>query len=250
MTRAELIRMFVLTECDGYEEIGWITKWVVEFGTKCGLTITRDEIVQALRVLMELGYLRAFKFTQQAPRQNKEYEGMPSLEEIAAFDPYFKTRDGLFIAAPLATDWLFDETNTLGKDWMALAASMKRDDFVRSFVLNSIYRHYLTIGHIEKRRDQLVKRTGIAISQDEIVQALQVLIELGSAKAYDLDLTPPPMPEYGTLPPLEDIVPYCAYFLETPEGQAVRLHGPDWWPFEEGDDEEWHLKAGWVAPSA
>jgi hypothetical protein len=227
MTRAELTRMFVLNSfCDDYEDIEQITKQTDELGPKCGLTISHDDIILALRELIDLGYAKAWDLTQPKREPIKEYQGMLSLEEITALDPYFfRTQRGLEVSKPLSTDWLFDENNSLCEDWIALEASVKREELVRLFVLDSVRDYRMTMGHIEKRRNALAKRCGITISGNEIIEALRELIELGYAKAYDLDGKEWPAREYQGMPPLEDIKPWCAYFLETPEGLAIRRGG-------------------------
>jgi hypothetical protein len=165
MTRAELVRMFVLNACcDDYEDIEQITKQVNELCPKCGLNVSHEDILQALRELMELKYVRAWNLTQQAPKPSRDYEGMPSREEIAALDPYFKTRENLAFTELLSSD-LFDDTGILIAKWTEREASMTRGGFVRSFVLNSVHCHYLNIGLLEKRRDVFAKRTRISISR-------------------------------------------------------------------------------------
>jgi hypothetical protein len=253
MTRAELIRLFVLNSCcDDYEDIVQITKHTDEVGPKCGMTVSEEDIIQALGELMELGYVRAWNLTPPPrPEPIKEYRGMPSPEEIAAFDPwFFRTEGGLAVFKPLSSDWLFDETNNLREVWIVLEASVKREEFVRLFVLDSVRDYRMTIGHIEKRRDALAKRCAITISRDEFIQALRELIELGDAKAYDLDIREHEPPQYDGMPPLEDIRPWCAYFMMTPEGLVVHHAEPSWWPFEGSDDGELKLREDWVPPDA
>jgi hypothetical protein len=241
--------MFVLNACcDDYEDIEQITKQVNELCPQCGLDVAREDILQALRELIELGYVRAWNLAEQQVRKPpRDYVGMPSLEEITALDPYFITRDNLPFREILSTD-LFDDTGTLSAQWIGLEAAMTRAEFVQWFVLNSVRRHYLTIGNLEKRTDALAKQAGISISRNEIIQALSELVELRSVRAKNFaELEDPP--EYDSMPPLEDIRPYCAYFMETPEGLEVRRHGPPWWPFEDRDDDELRVREGWVPPS-
>src|SRR5580692_4221838 len=82
MTRAELIRMFVLNSfCDDYEDIEQITKQTDELGPKCGLTISHDDIILALRELIELGYAKAWDLTQPKREPIKEYQGCRRLKK-------------------------------------------------------------------------------------------------------------------------------------------------------------------------
>jgi len=111
MTRAELIRMFVLNSfCDDYEDIEQIMEHTGEVGPKCGLTISREDIIQALRELIDLRYARAWDLTQPKREPTKEYQGMPTPEEIGPLDPwFFRTSEGLSSSTPLSTDRLWNE---------------------------------------------------------------------------------------------------------------------------------------------
>jgi len=116
------------------------------------------------------------------------------------------------------------------------------------FTLDTIRDHYMTIGHIEQRRDALANRCGVNISRDEIMQALRELIERGHAKAYDLDTTVWPPKGYDGMPPLEDIKPWGAYFWVTEEGPEFHNASDSWWPFEDSDDDELRLRKDWTPP--
>jgi hypothetical protein len=75
--------------------------------------------VQALSELIEMGYLKEWDLMQPKREPTKEYEGMPSLEEIRAFDPYFVgTQEGLAVSKS-SFDWLSDESNALREEWLA-----------------------------------------------------------------------------------------------------------------------------------
>jgi hypothetical protein len=62
MNRSELGRRLVLNSIsDDYENVGQVILWdVAEDGAKCGLTIERSEIVDALGVLIEDGLAKAY----------------------------------------------------------------------------------------------------------------------------------------------------------------------------------------------
>lgn len=250
MTRAELIRMFALNSmCDDYEDIEQITKWTVHWGSECGIAISHEDIIQALRELIEMGHAKAWDLTQPKPEPIKEYRGMPTPEEISEFDPYFfRTQSGLESSKPLMSDRLFDESNNLREVWIALESSVSRGEFVRLFVLDSVRDYRMTIGHIEKRTDALAKRCGITISRDEFMQALRVLVERGHAKAHDLDKTVSPPKIYEGMPPLEDIKPWGAYFYVTQEGLELHEASRPVWPFEEDADGEFELRKNWAPP--
>jgi hypothetical protein len=254
MTRAELIRMFVVDSmCDDYEDIQQITKWTVEWGSKCGLTISHEDIIRALRELIEMGYAKAWDLTQPKREPPKEYQGMPTRDQIRGMDPHFisQTEEGVKSFEQLPTEWLLDERKRIPEVWLELLAAMNREELIHWFVRESIRRRYMTMAHLEKRRDALADRCGISISQDEIMQVLRESIERGYAKAYDLDRTVSPPKQYEGMPPLEDIKPWDgAYFYVTQEGLEFHETVRPLWPFEEDADGEFKLREDWTLPGA
>lgn len=62
MRRAEFVKRLVLNEiCDDFENLDQIIlPHVAEDGRKCGLTIERAEIVEALSALVENGLAKAY----------------------------------------------------------------------------------------------------------------------------------------------------------------------------------------------
>jgi hypothetical protein len=121
MTRAELIRMFVLDSfCDDYEDIEQITKYMDDVGPKCGMIISPDEIVQALRELIELGYATAWKLSCWG-EPPQEYSGMPPPADIKhPWGAYFYISPaGMDVHMAGHPGWPFDEEGGLQKDWIA-----------------------------------------------------------------------------------------------------------------------------------
>jgi hypothetical protein len=48
------------------------------------------------------------------------------------------------------------------------------------------------------------------------------------------------------MPPVEDIMPFGAYFWVTHEGQEFHNARSSWWPFDDDDN----LRKDWVPPDA
>jgi hypothetical protein len=88
MVRSEFVRWLVLNSiCDDFENVDQvILRDVAKTGTKCGLTIERSEVVDALASLIadgltEVCILDPFSGKLQLP-------GMPPMDEV---EEYFKT---------------------------------------------------------------------------------------------------------------------------------------------------------------
>jgi aryl-alcohol dehydrogenase-like predicted oxidoreductase len=88
--------MFVMDSmCDDFEDIEQITKGTVKWGEICGLAIVREDIVQALRELIELGHAKAWDLSQWGSYETAEYQEIPG-DEITSLDPRFtRTAEGL-----------------------------------------------------------------------------------------------------------------------------------------------------------
>jgi hypothetical protein len=243
MTSAELIRMFVLNSfCDDYEDIEQITKRTDELGLACGLTISREDIILALRELIELGYAKAWDLTRWATTED---QGMPPREEITPMNPRFvRTEEGLAFYEASSTSGPFDEDHNLRESWPAPEASLRRGELVRLFILgsygNCTHVHLATIEMLWNRRYQ------IRISREEFIQALKELIGLGHLKAAYRD----EYWQYDGMPPLEDIKPFGAYFWVTGDGSDFHSAARPWWPFDEDDDGEFILRKDWAPPEA
>jgi hypothetical protein len=250
MTRAELIRRFVLNSfCDFDEDIEQITKWTVHNGSACGLTITRDEIIQALRELIESGYARAWDAEPRKPAPPAEYPEMPGTEEITADTSFGGTPDGRQYYESRQLQPPFYWNGKLHQDWTPPDASLPRAELIRLLVLASIWEPHVVLEFIQMRMDDLAIRLGTTFSRDEIISALGELISLGYAKAWLLDRGDPPR-EYDGMPPVEDITPYRAYFWMAPEGLSYHRSDDSWWPFEDNDDGELILRKDWTPPNA
>ena len=122
MTRAEFLQRLVLNEiCDDFENLDQIIlPHLAEDGRKCGLTIERAEIVEALSALVENGLAKAYDLGCTDPF-SKELPGMPSLDIIEEnFRTYFyATENGLDVQTSYCSDasWPFDEEGELRCGW-------------------------------------------------------------------------------------------------------------------------------------
>lgn len=118
MTRKELVRRFVLNEIgDDYENVEHIHTLIARDSSRCGLEISRPDIVQGLRELIETGLAKAYKLTPTR-RTAEEVTGVQSVDQM---DDYY------FWATPKGRDlqssdddWYpFDESGKIRKDWAA-----------------------------------------------------------------------------------------------------------------------------------
>ena len=244
MTRSEWIRRLVLNGiCDDYEDIEQITKYVHDVGPRCAITISHDEIIQTLRELIELGYAKAWDLSRWPDPATTDCQGMPPSEDITPMDPrFFRTEEGLAFQKARSTGGPFDEDHNLREGWLAPEASLRQEELVRLFILDS-FRNFthLRLGHVEMRWDSLAERPGISISRAEIIQALGELIGLGYLKASYKGRE---FWQYDGMPPLEDIKPFGAYFWVTGAGWDFLGPNDSWWPFDDDDN----LRKDWVPP--
>ena len=106
MQRNEFVRKLVLNAiCDGYENVDQcILPEVAAVGTKCGIDITRSEVVHALTKLVEDGLAKAYRLSTTKPHST-ELEGMPPLDEVEEFFEtyFFITPEGMEVH--MADDW-------------------------------------------------------------------------------------------------------------------------------------------------
>jgi hypothetical protein len=246
MTRAELIQMLVVNECcDDFEDIQQITKRIDKLGPKCGLTIAHEDIIQALRVSTERGWLKAWDLERWAERKTEKQR-----EEITPMNPRFaRTEEGLAFQKANSTSGPFDENHNLRQSWLTPEALSRHEELVRWLVFDS-YRGTCThvrLADIEMRCKGLAERYKISISRDEIIEALRELTRLGSLMAAykDADCW-----QYDGMPPLEDIKPFRAYFWVTGDGWDYLKANEPWWPFNVDDDGEFRLREDWVPPNA
>jgi hypothetical protein len=245
MTRNELIRRFVLNSfCDDYEDIEQITKAIDEEGPAGGLTISHDEIVQALRELIELGYAKAWDLQRWPDPPTTDNQETPPREDITPLNPRFaRTEGGVAFHKASSPSGTFDES------WPAPETPFRREELIRLFILGS-YRSYPNCTHvrlwdIERLWNGMAERHRISISRDEFIQALRDLVGLGYLNASYKDEGW----QYDGMPPLEEIKPFGAYFWVTGPGWDFLNSDPSWWPFEDSDDDELKLRKDWVPPT-
>ncbi len=246
MTRAELIRMFVSNQIgDDFEDIEQITKWTVPMGSKCGLTITHDDIIQALRELIELRHAKAYdlEYSADPPTESQQ-------ELITPINPIFsRTEEGLaYQLANLAID-PFDENYNIREKWPTPELSIPRNELARLFILGSFRKGIgARLWFIEEHWKMLAKRNGIAISRDNFIQAFREMVALGYLTTRYKDEN---VWQYNGMPPLEDIKPFRAYFWVTGAGWDFYEARDSWWPFDWDDDaDDWVLRKDWVLPDA
>jgi hypothetical protein len=120
MTRRHLVERLVLWSiCDDYENVDQvILPDVAAEGSKCGLTIERPEIVDALAVLVKNGLAKAYLLSGTKP-YSTELPGMP---DIAVPEKYFKTyfyitKKGIDLHLSDDTYWPVDDEGNLQPDW-------------------------------------------------------------------------------------------------------------------------------------
>lgn len=122
MTRAEFVQRLVLnTICDDFENVDqFILRETAKVGTKCGITIRRSEVVEALRALVEAGLAKGYKLSPAAGDPfSGEIQGMPPLDVVEEdFRTYFYvTKDGVDFYQTDASWWPLDDEGTLRPDW-------------------------------------------------------------------------------------------------------------------------------------
>jgi hypothetical protein len=80
MTRAELLRLFVLNAmCDDYEELEMIYDVVLRDTERCGMPASQSEILRALTEVVETGLAKAYRLRGEPLG---ELPGLPPLEEM------------------------------------------------------------------------------------------------------------------------------------------------------------------------
>lgn len=121
MTRAEFVQRLVLdTICDDFENVDQIIlREVADVGAKCGLSIQRQEVVDALKVLVGDGLAKAYDlFGAQHPFEG-EIQGMPPLDAVEEdFRTYFLiTKKGMDFHESDQTWWPLNDDGALRSDW-------------------------------------------------------------------------------------------------------------------------------------
>lgn len=113
MTRAEFVQRLVLNEiCDDFENVDQvILRAGAEVGRKCGLSIGRHDVIDALRVLVAEGLAKAYDLTIAGDSFAGEMDGMPPLDAPEEhFRTYFLvTQKGMDLQEADGTWWPLDE---------------------------------------------------------------------------------------------------------------------------------------------
>ncbi len=122
MTRAEFVQRIVLESiCDDFENVDQvILAEVAEVGGKCGLTVQRSEVVEALRALIEAGFAKAYDISSaRADPLSAEIEGMPPLDMPEEdFRTYFYvTPRGMGFHESSTALWPLDDEGMLRSGW-------------------------------------------------------------------------------------------------------------------------------------
>jgi hypothetical protein len=105
--------------CDDYENVDQvIVRSAAEDGAKCGLTIDRAEVVDALGGLVEDGLAKAYILSGTAPHVT-ELQGMPPIEVPESyFKTYFYiTKKGMELHRSHDESWPLDDEGNLKPDW-------------------------------------------------------------------------------------------------------------------------------------
>jgi len=120
MTRSAFVRRLVLKWiCDDYENVDQcILHDVAAEGVRCGLTITRAEVVTALAGLIEDGLAKAYDLSRRKPL-DAELPGMPPMDEVEEdFKTYFtSTPQGTELQVSDDSWYPFDDDDNLRPDW-------------------------------------------------------------------------------------------------------------------------------------
>lgn len=122
MKRAEVVQGLILNSmCDDFENVDQvILRSVAEEGRRCGLAITRQEVVEGLRMLVEHGFAKAYDLSVRgASPFSGELQGMPDPEIIDSDSTYFYiTKSGMDLHRANAQWWPFDDEEALRPDWL------------------------------------------------------------------------------------------------------------------------------------
>jgi hypothetical protein len=122
MNRIEFLQQLVLNAIsDDFENVDQvILRQVAEQGAKCGLTVERSDIVEALRALVETGLAKAYDlFSGIRDPFAGELRSMPALDVVEEdFRTYFYiTKKGMDFHLTDVTAWPFDDEGDLRADW-------------------------------------------------------------------------------------------------------------------------------------
>ena len=117
MNRRELVCRLVLDSiCNDYENVDQIILGeVAKLASRCGLTIERPEIVDALASLIDDGLAKGYLLSNVAT----EFHGMPAIDIVEEdFRTYFYvTKRGKELQLSDDKWWPFDDEGDLRPDW-------------------------------------------------------------------------------------------------------------------------------------
>uniref|UniRef100_Q025K1 Uncharacterized protein n=1 Tax=Solibacter usitatus (strain Ellin6076) TaxID=234267 RepID=Q025K1_SOLUE len=120
MTRAEFIQRLVLnTITDDFDNVDQvILSDVAQVGAKYGLAISRSEVVEAMRALVEAGLARPYELYARDP-YSVELPDMPPLkvEEVNFKTYFYVTERGMDFHEADGSWWPFDDQGALRPDW-------------------------------------------------------------------------------------------------------------------------------------
>ena len=117
MTRGEFVRRLVLNSiCDDFENVDQIIlPDVARTGAKCGLTIERSEVVDALASLIADGLAEAYVLDPLSGK--RQLPGMPPVDEVDDFRTHFYiTKKGMDLNLSYDEWWPLDDEGELRKD--------------------------------------------------------------------------------------------------------------------------------------
>ncbi len=121
LSRSEFVRRLVLNSItDDYENVDQvILRDVAEDAAKCGLTVERPEVVNALAALIEDGLAKAYILDAYSTDSSPELQGMPPMDVVEEdFKTYFLiTKKGMDLHLSEDAWWPFDDEGNLRPDW-------------------------------------------------------------------------------------------------------------------------------------
>jgi hypothetical protein len=122
MTRSEFVQRLVLREIsDDFENVDQIIlPNVGAIGSKCGLTIERSEIVDALSDLVARGLAKGYRLSPRPDDPSAgELPGMPDLSAVEEdFRTYFYiTEAGMAVHRANDDGWPLDDDGNLEPGW-------------------------------------------------------------------------------------------------------------------------------------
>src|SRR5579862_5014599 len=122
MTRAEFVQRLILNSMsDDFENVDQVILHdVAAVAAKCGLTITRPEIVENLRALVQAGLAKAYDLSAATGDPfSAELDDIPPLDAPEEdFRTYFyPTAKGMEFHKSDGTWWPLDDNDVLRSDW-------------------------------------------------------------------------------------------------------------------------------------